>query len=379
MKENSLINANQVTQQKPRESNLELYRIIVMLLIVAHHYVVNSGLTSAGGPVYADPLSWRSLFLLLFGAWGKTGINCFVLITGYFMCRSRITAKKFAKLLGEVMLYRVVLNGIFWITGYSAFSLKNLVMLLIPVTNVGNGFTGAYLVFFLFIPFLNVLVQAMTRKQHILLLALCSFTYIFLGTVPFFSVTMNYVSWFMVLYLIASFIRLYPCELFENRKLWGWMTLGSVAVSAVSVVACAWLGTKRGSNMAYEFVTDSNTFLAVATGVSSFLYFKNMQLKYSKIINTIAASTFGVLLIHANSDAMRQWLWKDVLNNVGVYDKLWMPLHAIGSILLIYAACTAIDYLRIRLVEVPLFKRWDKYVPAFQKKIQTWCKGNSKT
>ena len=27
-----------------RDSNLELYRIIVMLLIVAHHYVVNSGL-----------------------------------------------------------------------------------------------------------------------------------------------------------------------------------------------------------------------------------------------------------------------------------------------------------------------------------------------
>lgn len=30
--------------KKVRDSNLELYRIIVMLLIVAHHYVVNSGL-----------------------------------------------------------------------------------------------------------------------------------------------------------------------------------------------------------------------------------------------------------------------------------------------------------------------------------------------
>ena len=29
---------------KIRRSNLELYRIIVMLLIVTHHYVVNSGL-----------------------------------------------------------------------------------------------------------------------------------------------------------------------------------------------------------------------------------------------------------------------------------------------------------------------------------------------
>ncbi len=34
------------SSRKERNSNLELYRIIVMLLIVAHHYVVNSGLMS---------------------------------------------------------------------------------------------------------------------------------------------------------------------------------------------------------------------------------------------------------------------------------------------------------------------------------------------
>lgn len=31
-------------KKKERDSNLELYRIIVMIAIVAHHYVVNSGL-----------------------------------------------------------------------------------------------------------------------------------------------------------------------------------------------------------------------------------------------------------------------------------------------------------------------------------------------
>lgn len=37
--------------KKERSSNLELYRIICMLMIVAHHFVVNSGLTSAEGPM----------------------------------------------------------------------------------------------------------------------------------------------------------------------------------------------------------------------------------------------------------------------------------------------------------------------------------------
>lgn len=70
----------------PRSSNLELYRIICMLMIVAHHYVVNSGVRAADGPMMADPTAMNSIFLLLFGAWGKTGINCFLMITGYFMC-----------------------------------------------------------------------------------------------------------------------------------------------------------------------------------------------------------------------------------------------------------------------------------------------------
>ncbi len=59
-----------------------------MLLIVAHHYVVNSGLTLDTSPSYQNPMDVKSLFLLVFGAWGKVGINCFVLITGYFMCKT---------------------------------------------------------------------------------------------------------------------------------------------------------------------------------------------------------------------------------------------------------------------------------------------------
>ena len=96
-----------------RESGLELFRIITMLLIVAHHYVVNSELWGAEGPIMSAPMNGSSLFLLLFGAWGKTGINCFIFITGYFMCKSQITVKKFLKFLLEVELYKILFYVIF--------------------------------------------------------------------------------------------------------------------------------------------------------------------------------------------------------------------------------------------------------------------------
>lgn len=69
--------------QKQRNSNLELFRILVMLSIIAHHYVVNSGVWSE---IQATEPTANSLFYYIFGMWGKTGINCFVLITGWFIC-----------------------------------------------------------------------------------------------------------------------------------------------------------------------------------------------------------------------------------------------------------------------------------------------------
>ena len=135
---------NEKIQSKIRNSNLELYRIIVMLLIVAHHYVVNSGL---GSVLQENPLSGRSIFFYLFGAWGKTGINCFVMITGYFMCKSQITLRKFSKLFFEVLFYNIIIYAIFVITGYEKLSLAGIENL-IPMRNLNTNFISCFLAFF---------------------------------------------------------------------------------------------------------------------------------------------------------------------------------------------------------------------------------------
>ena len=349
------------TAQKQRNSNLELYRILTMLLIIAHHYVVNSGLTGVDGPILNNLMAKRSLFLLMFGAFGKTGINCFVLITGYFMCKSQITARKFVKLLGEVLFYGFLFNLIFWCSGYEPVTLKGLLLGVFPITSVAQNFTGCYLLFFLCIPFLNMLLRCLSQLQHLYLLAIFGFMYILMGTVPFFYVSMNYVSWFAVLYFIAAYIRLYPVKIFERTAIWGVLTLLFIVLSLASVLAGAWISPQMGQSVYYTFVSDSNTMLAVLTGISSFLFFKNLKMPYSRFINTVSGTTFGVLLIHAANDAMRRWLWRDVLNNVGMYSSRYMPLHAIGSVLAIFVICSILDLLRIRFVEKPFLRLWDRH------------------
>ena len=110
----------------------------------------------------------------------------------------------------------------------------------------------------------------------------------------------------------------------------------------------------------YFFFHDSHKFLAVTFSVSMFLFFKNIKIHNSRIINTAAASTFGILLIHANSNAMRRFLWCDVFNNVSVYNSKYIVLHSISAVLLVYVVCLVIDSIRITVMEKPLFSKLDK-------------------
>lgn len=69
------------------------------------------------------------------------------------------------------------------------------------------------------------------------------------------------------------------------------------------------------------------------------------------------------MLIHAHSDAMRTWLWQDVLDVTGHYLSLNLPMLVLYSsfvVIAIFVVCSLMDWLRIVLVERPLFN-WIRF------------------
>ncbi len=339
-----------------RDSNLELYRCITMLLIIAHHFVVNSGIMES---LWVHPSSINSIFLFLFGAWGKTGINCFVLITGYFMCKTEFknfNIQKFFKLFSQVLFYNVLIFLLFLCFGIDTISIKRITEIFTPVNSIEHNFTSCFLLFYLCIPFLNALISNINEKQHILLISLSLIIYTICGML--FGTSMNYVSWFIVLYLIASYIRLYPKPIMNNCRLWGVATILSLILSIISILTCIYISVKTNHRVQYYFVSDSNAIFALSTAICSFLFFKNLQIRQSKCINTIAATTFGILLIHANCDTMRQWLWQDFLQVPQMIDSPYLIPFAITSVISIFLACSAIDFCRNILFTKIGFYNW---------------------
>lgn len=303
---------------------------------------------SEGGLLTIDSSCVNSFFLRIFGAWGKTGINCFLMITGYFMCTSQITLRKFFKLFVQILFYNIIIFFIFLITGHEKLSVSHIIPVIIPFWGFKDGFISCFIAFYLTIPFWNILIKNMTEHQHKLLLLLLLTCYTFLGSLPTFGVSFNYITWFGVIYLIASYIRLYPHSIFERRRLWGVVSLISIFFAIVSIVIM-----QRIFKAGYFFVADSNKFFAVFVALSTFLWFKNLNIKYNKVINAFGAATFGVLLIHANSDAMRTWLWKDTVDVIGHYSLPLgnLVLFSVGVVLAVFLVCNLIDQLRIATIE----------------------------
>lgn len=358
--------------QKARSSNLELYRIVMMTLIVAFHFYLFSGIspeTEKGGyfgGLSSDPdlSSWRSWFLMTFGAWGKFGINGFVLITGYFMCRSTITLRKFLKLFLIYLFYKYTISTLAFTTGN--LSLTTYLGMLIPIKMVDKSFIDSYILFFLFIPFLNAMIQNLNEKKHLLLIALSLFIYTILSVTPFLIVEFTYIIWFSILYFIASFIRFYPRKLYDNTKFWGWASLLTFGLSLGSFYVFGRLAPQLGfSSKPFYLVLDANKPLALLLAVTTFLFFKNLRIPQSRFINTVAGAAFGVLLLHSTTYYVRRLLWRDVFPLAKWLEEssgAELVLQFFGAVFIVYIVCTAIDLLRIRFVETPFFNWYDRHI-----------------
>ena len=233
------------------------------------------------------------------------------------------------------------------------FSIKHFIYIIMPVHSIKTNFVECYLVFFLFIPFLNILVNNLSKKEHGLLIALCIFIFSICAKIPGLQVNSNYVVWFSIIYVIGSYLRKYPYKM-SNSGFWLMCVICSALLSCASIILFLYLRSKGGSYPGFTLLMAAEAPFALLVSVCAFMYFKSIKIKPNNLINTIGACTFGVLLIHANSETMRQWLWHDVFRNTNFYSTDLIYIHAILVPVIVFICCSFIEYVRNKTIEQPL-------------------------
>ncbi len=158
--------------EKIRKSNIELLRIVCMLMLIAHHYVVHGGAIGI-----SEHTMNRTIAMMVLPA-GKICFNCFVAISTWFLVNSKFKATKFLKVWFQVLFYNlVVLAGVQIIGGAeSGITYRQWIGAFLPIIGNSHGYAAAYLAFYLSLPFLEMVKIKINKNQLILFISILSLT-----------------------------------------------------------------------------------------------------------------------------------------------------------------------------------------------------------
>lgn len=350
------------TDSMPRErnSNIELLRITAMLLILIHHYCVHGGVDIARG---AMPVYNRVLYsVLILG--GRAGTAVFMLISGYYMIRSRLTARKVLLLWGELFFYSA---GLFALVtaiqavrhpGY-AVGLLPVLRAVFPVLTEQYWYFTSYFIVLLLSPFLNRLLSGADRRRQdalVLLLLIAGFVgpTVFTGCTDAFAKT----GYLMMDYLFGALIRLREGEIGGTPAAhFGKAALSWAAMAALQMLCTAfpsvWLFSRGQTEYYYAGLF---SLPGLAFSVEMFLAFLKMRPRGSKRINRAAAAVPGIYMIHDHT-AVRPLLWQKLFRTASFAGSPLMILHLIACVAGVYLVCSLIDAARAATVG-RLWSRW---------------------
>lgn len=347
-------------KQPQRKSNIELLRALLMFLVIVLHYN-NADMGGAFAVASGNSLNVLKLAETL----SVCAVNCFVLISAYFMCTSsRRTLQKPVHLIGMVIGYQLLsMLGQMFLTKTVPVQWKSLLSCFIPA----NWFVILFCVLYLISVYVNPLFEALSQKQLKQCIMVCLLLFVIyptlletglsrflgtsewqgLGTVTIFGSSGGYtIVNFMVLYLIGGYLRKYSLNLSCIQCLGGF--LGATAADFI-------LSLYSGSYTSY-----ANIFVVVQA-VMLFLTFLKWEMKSSAVINYISRSAFGIYLIHTGSFMIRDFWNHFRIQEYAQKTPGVVLAHLLITCVSMYVVCLVIDII-CRSIVTPIVKKIEKWI-----------------
>lgn len=297
-----------------RTSSIELLRIVAMLIIVIHHFCVHGVfhvLDSSKNVLLAEFLNWQMVFTQLVGWGGGVGNTLFMIITGYFMINRSVNGKKIVLLLFTCCIYSWIIEIVAFGILFIPHTIGDIVSLAVPIYFGHNWFVSCYIIFSLFIPFVNKFLNGISQREYLIFLLIL---YVLQAVIPTFrGITFMNGSAFIFFgfgYALGGYLKKYFQIKGEHHKKYGNIFLLLFLIVEMMILLLDFLGVYLHADKLIQmsgYMCDAKIFYA-PLAVALFLYFSTMTISYNSKINTVASSMLGVYLIHDN-DVMRKILW----------------------------------------------------------------------
>ena len=320
-----------------KEMNFELLRVIAMFFIVLYHEVAHSGIAEVQNQGIINECI-ETLFLTL----GPVFLNLFVMITGYFMVKSKMNLKSIAKLVLETFIYSVSIAVLFALKTKTWPNIRNF----FPVSSNEYWYVTAYVAIYLLSPFMNIVLRKINKKQYSVLLALITIFMVIQPSIFYTNTTIINsglsLIWMVYLYIFAGYIRMHYDKNIKKEICFMISILLVILTVIMSAIYAPFLKIDLSKISKHYSIT------VVCSTIFMFLGFKQVNLKNKKtikLLEIISPLTFGVYLIHDNN-IIRRRLWMKYLkiSKLVFSEGLLIKLILIG--LGVYIVCLFIDFAR---------------------------------
>lgn len=341
---------NTVSKAK-RQYNIELLRIFSMFMIVLSHYVSygiqpHEQYNKFHPEILSDLLNYLSLQLC--SIFTRTGVNCFVLITGYFLIEKTQIRNSIIRLWFQVVFYALGMGLILFLLGQNdCFSITYVLKNLTPFPTDKYWFVSQYIGLVLLAPFLAQLTAHLNQKQMFFLLCLLLILFFRYPFGDKFTTGMS-LSWFIYLFLVGGYIRKYGVPEWIQKHI-----VGLIWGCALSFLLLHTLtNTLRYFSSAAPFSIKLAAYndLPFILSVLLFIYFSKKQWngRLAQYVSRLAPYTFGIYLCHEDP-IVRSFLWNKL---IFIYN--FSPYVAAGIIfsLIVFLCGAFIDCIREKIFKV---------------------------
>lgn len=337
-----------------RKSNIELLRIISMIMIVVHHFCIHSGFDYSG-------LSLETLWFYLLSIGGKIGVDIFMLISGYFLVSSnKVKTKKLIKFIGQAIFYASMITITLYIVDkdYYDISLSNCFGSLFPISTNRWWFVTSYFIIYIFHPYINKLITTIGKKKHLILIIVMTIIWSLFPTFIGGTFHMSETAFLLYLYLISAYIALYLDQIKIKKSIL--KGIGVFLLTYIIYIVLIIIEYKRPSK-----IIDMNSPLVILCSLYLFIGFKNLKIKNSNIINKIASTTFGIYLLHDYNDS-KIALWRDVLKGSTYQGSIILIPYSLYAVLFVFVMGFVIELIRTSTIE----KLWIRIMVPIVNRIE---------
>jgi hypothetical protein len=295
-------------EKKQRDSGIELLKVLALVLIIINHvimtlymkttsvsfqdYIINLGISSKN-------IQFLVLDILKYS--GALGNTIFFVCSAWFLVgKQKSDHKKTLQMLLDIWIISVIILAFVFVLKDGSIPFKDIIKQLFPTLFENNWYMTCYITFCFIYPYLNILINNISKKQHLRIVLLMLFVYVGINFVlknSFFSSTL--ILWITIYFTIA-YLKFYlqnmTCSIRTNIV---FLLLGIISyIGEVIITNYVGFIIPFFETRIFKWNVNCNPF-CILIAISAFNLFR--QLRFSnKVINYLSSLSMLIYIIHEN-------------------------------------------------------------------------------